>query len=285
MTARPTFFFLLALALTATVSTASAPAFAKDTGGPKETKLLGNEKPREFDGIGISEKLGVNMTQDLKVLDEAGQARSFAEFFKTGKPTSFSLVYYNCSGLCNLHLNGLFDAFRLQRWKPGKDFAMVVLSFDPKETPEMAAGKKANYLAQYDIPAEDAKGIHFLTADAAVIGKVTSDLGFSYKWLEDKNEWAHASAAVLVTPGGVTSRYLHGVFFDPKTFELSMAEVSQGKLGNIVDQLIWFCFKYDHQQSKYTIYASRLMKVGGGLIILVLGMMLVPYLRTIRKEA
>lgn len=279
MTARPTLFFLTALALTV-----ATPSFGAHQGPPQAAKLLGDETPKELAGIGIKEQLGVDMNQDLAVMDETGKAANLKDYFFTGKPTSFSLVYYNCSGLCNLHLNGLFDAFKEQRWKPGKDFTMIAMSFDPKETPEMASAKKQNYMTQYQIPAEDARGIHFLTAEAAVIGKVTKDLGFTYQWLEDQKEWAHASAAILVTPKGIVSRYLHGVYFDPKTLEMSMAEVSQGKLGSVVEQFIWKCFKWDHQQGKYTLFSTRLMQLGGIAIILLLSVILVPYLRTIRRE-
>lgn len=279
MTARPTLFILTVLALTV-----ATPSFGAHQ-VPRATGLLGSETPKELAEIGIKEQLGFDMRQDLPVTDDTGKTASLKDYFVSGKPASFSLVYYNCSGLCNLHLNGLFDAFREQRWKPGKDFEMVVMSFDPKETSEMAAAKKKNYLAQYQIPEADGRGIHFLTADAAVIGQVTKDLGFTYRWLEDQKEWAHASAAILVTPQGIVSRYLHGVYFEPKTLEMSMAEVSQGKLGSVVEQFIWKCFKWDHRQGKYTIFTTRLMQLGGIAIILVLAVILVPYLRNIRREA
>lgn len=273
-------FCLIALLLSSALSFGRYEA-------PKEVGINSAERPPEFDGVGISEKLGTRMDLDAVVTNELGQEVPFNSFFQTGKPTLFSLVYFNCSGLCSLHLNGVFEGLKGQRWMPGKDFNYVVLSFDARDTTQKALDAKANYLKAYGYEApEAAAGIFFLTAKEPAIKQITEKVGFSYKWLEKEQEWAHASAAIFVTPKGDTGRYMHGVVFEPKTVDFALGEVAQGRLGSVVDQLVWYCFKYDPHQSKYTIYAFRLMQLGAIAIVLVLALILVPYwLRTRRRMA
>jgi len=159
------------------------------------------------------------------------------------------------------------------------------LSFDPKETPDLALHKKAAYLGLYDRAGTET-GWHFLTADAATIEKLTKQVGFSYKWDEEHKQWAHASAAIVLTPQGRVARYLHGILFDPPTVKMALNEASGGKIGTIVDKMIWYCFHYDPHQSKYTVYASRLMQLGGYMAVLVLAAFLIPaWFRSRRQGA
>jgi protein SCO1/2 len=124
-----------------------------------------------------------------------------------------------------------------------------------------------------------------LTADEATVQKLTQQLGFQFKWNEETQEWAHASAAIVATPRGTISRYLHGILFDSKTFKLALNEAGEGKIGTLVDRMIWYCFHYDPSQSKYTLYAINVMKAGGVGIILILAGLIVPaWIRSRREQ-
>lgn len=235
--------------------------------------LTSTEKPPGTEGIGIEEKLGDQLDLQTLVRNEHGLAVPLKSFFSTGKPVIFSLVYYSCPGLCNFHLNGLIDSLKKLDWTAGREFELVVLSFDPKEDSSLGVEKKKSYMGVYNRPDAES-GVHFLTASAESIGKLTSQVGFRYKWNEQAQEWAHASAAIVVSPDGKITRYLHGIIFDTKDVRLALTEGGQGKVGSFIDQMIWYCFKYDPQKSKYSFYAFRLVQLGGGLIVLVLATLL-----------
>src|SRR5690606_30189228 len=131
----------------------------------------------------------------------------------------------------------------------------VALSIDPREDSDLASAKKHTYMEEFlNSDATKAQGIHFLTGTEENIKKLAEEVGFKYKWVEENKEWAHASAAILSTPQGKISRYLHGVHFDPKTFRLSVVEASKGVIGTISDTFALFCFRYDPKTNKYSIY-------------------------------
>lgn len=238
--------------------------------------LTADVRPAELQGVGILEKLGNNLDLSLKFKNELGEEVTLGSFYDGKTPVLISPVYFSCPGLCNFHLNGLTDGMKAMDWSIGDQFKVIAVSFDHRETPEVALKKKESYLKVYNRPGTE-KSWHFLTADEATIKALTESVGFSFKWNEKENEWAHASAAIVTSPRGVITRYLPGIVFDPKDIKLAVVEAGQGKIGSFVDQLVLYCFKYNPHQSKYTLYAFNLMKVGAALMIIVLALWLLPF--------
>lgn len=210
---------------------------------------------------------------NLQVTDENGQKFPLSHYFSARKPVILSPVYFSCPGLCNFHLNGLTDALKRVDWSPGDKFEIIALSFDPKENAEVATKKKQNYLKEYGRQGTD-NGWHFVTADEATIKKITETVGFSYKWNEKDSQWAHASAAIMISPEGKVARYLHGIMFEPRDVKLALNEAADGKVGSFVDSAMLYCFKYDNHQSKYGLQVFQLMKFAGALTVLALGLWL-----------
>ncbi|MEK7355478.1 MAG: SCO family protein [Bdellovibrionota bacterium] len=260
---------------------APAAAFARGEFDMKGEGLA-NVTPPQLEGIGIDEHLGETIDLDLVFKNENGESVTLRSFMKEGKPVLLSMAYYACPSLCNYHLNGLLDAFKDIPQPLGKEFHSVVVSIEPKETPELARTKKATYMKSYGRP-EGEKGWHFLTGDAASIAKLAKQVGFNYRWDEEQNQYAHASAATVLTPSGKISRYLYGILFDPKTVRLSMVEASEGKVGSIVDRMILYCFHFDSKASKYSLAAFNVMRAGAIAILVILGIFLAPFWFRSRK--
>ncbi len=251
----------------------------------KPAPKVADEKPQELEGVGIDEKLGQKLDLAITVKDEAGQDVALGSFFDGKHPVIISPVYFACPGLCNFHLNGLTEALQAmdKEWTVGKKFKVVALSFDSNETPDLAANKKKLYMKMYD-RAESEKDWHFVTADEATVQKITQALGFKFRWDEKANEWAHASAAIVITPDGTISRYLPGIMFNPQDIKIALNEATDGKIGTFVDSLVLYCFKYDPSQSKYTLVAFNVMKMGGAVMVLVMVIWLLPVWIRARRE-
>jgi protein SCO1/2 len=241
--------------------------------GESAVSMTAEQKPKEFEGVGITEKLGEQVDLSLKVKNEKGETVALSSFFDGTHPVILSPVYFQCPGLCNFHLNGLTDTLKTLDWSIGNKFTVVSLSFDPRETPEMAAAKKQSYLKIYSRPGTE-NGWHFVTADEATIKAITNSVGFKYKWVPETKEWAHASAAIVLTPDGKISRYLHGILFEKNTIKLALGDATGGRIGSLVDQMVWYCFHYDPHQSKYTLYAFRVMQIAAAIFVLVLAALL-----------
>ncbi len=248
------------------------------------TPTTATEKPKAIADVGIDEHLGKSLDLNLKFKNEKGEVVTLGSFFDGKTPVIISPVYFSCPGLCNFHLNGLTDGFKGMDWSIGDKFKVLSISFDSKETPDLAVKKKESYLQIYDRPGAG-EAWHFLTADAENVKAFTEEIGFKFRWDEEQKDWAHASAAVVVSPKGVITRYLPGIMFDPKDIKLAVNEASQGKVGTFVDSLVLYCFKYDPHQSKYTLYAFNLVKLGGALMVLVLALWLLPVWRRSKREA
>jgi protein SCO1/2 len=243
------------------------------------------EVAQGLENVGITEQLGKKVDFNLKLKDSNGQEVTLGSFFDGKHPVILSPVYFSCPGLCNFHLNGLTDALKVmpKEWTVGGKFKVLSVSFDSKETPEIAATKKQTYMKLYERP-EAAASWHFLTADEATVQAITKSLGFKFHWDETAKEWAHASAAVVITPDGTVSRYLPGIMFNQQDIKLALNEATEGKIGGFVDSLVLYCFKYDPHQSKYTLAAFNLMKVGGAFAVLIMVIWLLPVWIRARRE-
>lgn len=271
-------FLALPLASAQTTSARGTPEY---TGKAPET--ASNVVPEEIKGVTIEEKLGQSIDLTLPVRNESGQIVPLSTFFHNKKPVMLSPIYYNCPGLCSFHFNGVVEALKKIDWSPDDKFNVVAFSFDAKEGSELGVKKKANYMKMYGRAGTE-NGFHFLTADQNTIDKLMDQVGFRYKWNAAANEWSHASAAIIISPEGKISRYLHGVDFDPRDMKLALNEASKGHIGNIIDSFVLYCFKYDQHQSKYGLQVFRVVQLGGAITVLILAIWLLPVLYRAGRE-
>ena len=180
--------------------------------------------------------------------------------------------------LCTQILNGVESSLKAVSLNPGQDFEVVSVSFDPKDTPELAAAKKQMYLRRYGRP-NTANGWHFLTGDEANIKALTDAVGFHYKYDPATDQFAHASGIMILTPDGRVSRYFYGVEYAPRDMRLGLVEASQNKIGNPVDQILLFCYHYDPATGKYGAVAMNLLRAAGAGFVLICGAFLLIVLR------
>lgn len=251
-------------------------AQAKMNGGETRSAadLQRNTRPTIFDKVGIDQDLGAQLPLEAKFKDESGRDVKLSDYFGHKRPVILALVYFDCTMLCNQVLNGTASALNVLKFSAGKEFDVVALSFDPRDTPEVAAEKKQTYLARYKRPGAE-QGWHFLTGKQDAIDAVTKSVGFHYTWDERSKQFAHSSALILLTPEGKVAQYYYGIEYSPKDMRLGMIEASQEKIGNPMDQLILYCYHYDPMTGKYGAIAMNLMRLGGVLTVVLLGTFMV----------
>ena len=224
--------------------------------------------PQELEGVGITEHLNETIPLDIGFLDEDGNQVTLGKYFNQGRPVVLTLVYFSCPMLCTLVLNGLIDAMQGISLVPGKDFDLVTVSFDPRETPRLANLKRQNYLNEYGKEGAGA-GWHFLTGNPESIKRLTDAIGFRYRWDEENQQYAHAAGLMILTPEGRLSRYLFGVQFEPRPLRFALIEAGQGKVGSPIDQALFYCYHYDSKSGSYTIAAMRIMRIAGLLTLVI----------------
>ncbi len=231
-----------------------------------------NTRPPRLENVGIEQHLDAQVPPDLTFRDDTGKTVKLGDYFGH-KPLILNLVYYNCTMLCGEALAGLSSAMRLVKFDVGNEFDVVTVSFDPRETPEMAAAKKIDYVKRYG-RANAAAGWHFLTGQPNSINALTKVVGFQYQYDPKSNQYAHATAIMVLTPQGRISRYFYGVDFPPKDLRMGLVEASQGKIGNAVDQVLLYCYHYDPETGKYGAMVSNILRLAAAATILIMGIFL-----------
>jgi len=243
-------------------------------GARPETGSVSTGLPAVLKTVGIEQRLNEQVPLDAVFKDEHGQQVRLGDVAK-GKPVVLALVYYSCPMLCNQILNGVLGTLRQVSFNAGDQFEVIAISFDSRETPELAATKKQTYVKAYNRPGADA-GWHFLTGDDANIKRVTDAAGFHYKWDEKTNQFAHASGIMLLTPDGKLARYFYGIEYPARDVRLGLVEASENKIGSPVDTLMLYCYHYDPATGKYGAVVMNIMKVAGVITVgLIVGMLLV----------
>ncbi len=239
--------------------------------------------PGALEGVGIDQKLNQQVPLNLNFKDEFGRAVPLSAYFH-GKPVILAPVYYRCPMLCTQILNGLVGGLKAVSLEPGRDFEVVSVSFDPKDTPELAGSKKQMYMRRF-ARTDTANGFHFLTGDESNIKPLMDAIGFHYKYDPATDQFAHASGVMILTPEGRLSRYFYGVEYAPLDLRLGLVEASQNKIGSLADQALLFCYHYDPATGKYGTFAIGLLRgAGAGFFLLGAGWMLVAWRRDVRSD-
>jgi protein SCO1/2 len=225
-------------------------------------------RPAITQGVTIEQKLNAPVPLDLVFHDETGQAVPLRTYFGE-KPVVLQLVYYRCSNLCPMSLQETLSSLRRVPLEPGRDYEVVVVSFDPADTPALASEKKASYAKEFN-KAGFESGWHFLTGSQESISSLASAIGFGYRWDNKTQQFVHAGGIMVATPEGKLSRYFYGIQYAPADLRMALVEASQHKIGTPVDYVLLFCFHYDATQGKYTLAIINVLKIAGCLTVVML---------------
>jgi len=233
---------------------------------PRDT-YVAHKPPKELQDLNIKEHLGKSIDGNLVFVNEDSKNVLLNDYFRQ-KPVLMTIIYYNCPSLCNFHLNGLFKGLEQISLRSDKDYNLLVLSMDSSEKATLARQKKINYLNQFS--KMNTKGVHFLTGSKRSIQNLADQLGFVFRWDDETKQFAHLPVAYLLSPSKMISRYLYGVEFSPQTLKMALIEAGKGKIGNIVDRILLFCYRFNPTKNRYTIYAYNIMRIGGALTVFLL---------------
>jgi protein SCO1/2 len=233
---------------------------------PSNVGISSTTMPAQLQNVGFDPQLNAQMPLDLPFVDENGSNIQLRDYFKQ-KPVVLAFVYYGCPMLCNQVEQGVVGSLRMLSFTPGRDYEVVFVSFDPRESADMAAQKKKSALAHFRRP-ETASGWHFLTGTKESIDVATKAANFRYSFDTKNNLFAHASGIMLLTPDGRISRYFYGVEYPGRDMRLGLVDASAGKIGTPVDRALLFCYQYDPSSATYSASILKIIRLGGILTVL-----------------
>jgi protein SCO1 len=251
------------------LSLMTAGVSAQDGGGVQPIgSAPSSQRPPVLSKVAFEQKLNEQLPLDLPFTDEHGKTVKLGDYFGK-KPVVLAFVYYECPMLCTQVLNGLESALRVLNETVGKEFDVVTVSFDPRETPVLALGKKKAYLERYQRPQAE-HGWHFLTGTPASIAALTEAAGFGYVWDEASQQFAHPSGIIVATPAGRLSRYFFGIDYSPRDLKFALMESAFDRIGSLADQLLLYCYHYDAETGNYGFVAMRAVRIGGAITLMAL---------------
>jgi protein SCO1 len=227
--------------------------------------IVASNVPPQFKDVTFAQRLGDKLPLDARFKDESGRDVTLGEYFGK-RPVVLSFVYYQCPMLCTQVMNGISSSLKVLPFTAGKEFDVVLVSFDPRDTPEAANAKKRAHLDHWNVR-ETSEGWHFLTGDEAAIRQVTSAAGFTYQWDQKAQMFAHVSGLLVANPDGTLSRYFYGVEYSPRDLRLALVDSGQGKVGSVIDELLLYCFQYDPSHGRYGAVFMNIMRLGGVLTV------------------
>jgi protein SCO1/2 len=256
--------------LAGAMALASAVVSAQSSNGGLQPQpgVPSSQMPGALQNVGFEQRLNETLPLDLVFKDEDNREVRLGEYFKR-RPVVLAFVYYECPMLCSQVMNGVTSALTALDESAGSDYEVVAVSFDPRETPMMAAAKKKSYVDRYN-RANAAHGFHFLTGSEASIKALTAAAGFKYAWDDQTQQFAHASGFVVATPAGKLSRYFFGIEYAPRDVKFALIESSAGRVGSMVDQVLLYCYHYDPKTGSYSFVAMKAVQLGGAFTLLAL---------------
>ncbi len=223
--------------------------------------------PRALQNVGFEPPLNGPMPLDLPFRDETGRSVQLRDYFGQQKPVVLAFVYYGCPMLCDQVEQGVVGVLRMLTFNPGRDYEVVFVSFDSRETPEMATEKKKKALAHFRRPETDS-GWHFLTGSKESVEAATKAANFRFSFDAKNNLFAHAAGVMILTPDGHISRYFYGIEYPGRDMRLGLVDASAGKIGTPIDHVLLFCYHYDPTAATYSASILKIIRLGGVLTIL-----------------
>lgn len=222
------------------------------------------------EAVRVDQNLNQSIPKDAEFKDEYGKTVTIGDYLGK-KPVIISPIFYNCKGVCIMINEGLAKAVRsIKAYVPGRDYTVLSVSVHPKETPEMAAKKKAEVMEMVRKGTDS--GWHFLTGSQENILKLTDALGFHYTYDPVKDLIAHPAAIMVITPEGKISRYFYGAEFSAPLVMKSLQDAASDKIGPKAEPLFWGCVQYDPHSGKYSLIVNRVIRIGGIATVLMLAL-------------
>jgi len=264
------FLVQLAILLAATFAVAQSPSSFMD----QSSKPASQVKPPDLANVGIDQHLNQQVPLALEFKDETGKTVKLGDYFQSGRPVILNLVYYTCPMLCGEELAGEASALSMLKFTPGKEYEIVSVSFNPDETPKDAWQAQQTYVARINEHLDhkiNGEGWHFLTGAQPNIKQLADAVGFHYRRDPQTKQFIHATAIMLVTPAGKLAQYYYGVEYSPKDIRLGLIEASRGNIGNVVDEVLLYCYHYDPKTGRYGAVVTNIMRLAGAATMLVLG--------------
>lgn len=290
---KPVLRTLVALCLGLMLLAAARSAVAQPGhSGPPEMREKPVElgaPPKELDGIGIEDRNGTKLPRDIKLTGSDGRALVLGELMDGERPLVLVLAYYGCPMLCSMVLNATIAGLKGAPEQLGRDYRVLVVSFDPRDGVDVASQKRESYLESFGkvvspIDGSERNAFEFAIGDEAEVKRLAATVGFNYRWDDEQKQYAHAAGLFIVTPKGELSQTLTGIDYPSQSISDALKDAKAGIWQSPLKSVLMFCFQYNPHTGKYVLLAGRAMRVGAAITILVMAFVMFRLFRADRRK-
>ena len=260
-------------------------AFADNGNNPRQVpeNQSFNTLPPILEDVGIEDKPGAVLPRDVSLTGSDGRSFVLGEYMDGEKPLMLVLAYYRCPMLCSLVIRGMDKAIDKMTKQVGKDYRVLVVSFDPRDTTQVAHDKRANYLTElgkdFDVPSYE-----FATGSEAEVRRLADSVGFHYKWDESQQQYAHAAGLFIITPKGKLSQTFTGIQFEPADVDRAVSEADKEVWHSPLKSALLYCFSYDAKHGRYVPIVMNIMKVSAAFTIAIVAFVVYRLFRAEKKK-
>jgi len=213
-----------------------------------------------FADVGVDEHRGAVVPLDAPVRDESGRSTSLRRVVDGTTPIVLVLAYYSCPMLCDRVLTGLATSLRDARLSFGADYRVVAISFDPRDTPEVARAKSDELLAS--LSAFEQARWRLLVDDRGSAAAIARAVGVKYSFDEPSGQYSHAAVVVVLSPAGRVAQYLYGITFTPATLSTALDEARTGRQPTTVERVLVRCFQYVPSLQRHAKFVAGFLRIG-----------------------
>jgi protein SCO1/2 len=222
-------------------------------------------RPRD---VGVEEHVGARLPLAARFRSSDGRSVTLGDFIGTGRPTLLMLAYTRCPMLCSVVVPAVASSVRRSRLVAGRDFGLVALSIDPRDTPDEAARAQATALEQAGFAGQKQRW-PFLVGQAPEIASVAERLGVHYAWDDRTQQYAHPAVIFALSSRGEVSGYLYGLRFEPEELEAALSGAGSAS-GRALDTSVLACFRGDFLARRYGRRIERLFQLGSLSVLMAL---------------
>ncbi len=244
-----------------------------------------NRTPEQLENVGVNQKLGTAIPEDLSFQNEQGKSVRLGQYFEGSTPVMLTMNYHRCPQLCRIQLQKFAESMSGLSWTAGEKFEVVTVDINPEEGPEMARKAQERYAASLTEPEKTLDGWHFLTGQEAAIQTLADSVGIRYKPMEDKaQQFAHPAAIVFLSGSGTVTRYFTTLDPAPGDLRTALVEASNGSVGNAIDKAFLACAQFNPDSNSYSASAFKVMQYGSGLMVIIMGVALFVFWRREKEQ-
>ncbi len=229
-----------------------------------DSQKQANFKLDVLDKMGIDQRLGAFVPGDVPLTDQNGRQIKFGDLYGK-RPLVIMPMFFSCLSACPVETDALVrTVIQMPELSVGRDFDVVMLSLNPKETNELTQPRWRGVVRLYNRPSGE-EGFHFLTGKLEDVRKITNALGFRWTYREEDDQINHPAGLMILSSQGQITSYMINKEFPQRFLLQNLIDAKQGKVGPKSETILFGCIMIDHATGARSLVIENVIRLFAGV--------------------